>query len=93
MKLNKDRIASLSRRLVDRLTDGGYLALDFERPDLVRTLDRVITDELAVEDRLNEEVERILKAYESEIDKGNIDYRKMFQMTKKQIARDRGIIL
>jgi len=93
LKLNKERIASLSHRLVDHLADGEYLSLNLERPELARILDQVITEELAQEDRLNEEVERILKAYESEIDKGNLDYRKMFQMTKKQIARDRGIIL
>ena len=93
MKLNKERIASLSRHLVGRLIDGQYLKLNQDHDSLVRALDQVVTEEMMVEVRLNEEVERILKAYESEFDKGNVDYRKMFQMTKKQLARDRGIIL
>jgi hypothetical protein len=79
--------------MLDRLVEGQFLSLNLERAALTQILDQVITDELLVEVRLNEEVERILKAYESQIDKGNIDYRKMFQMTKKQLARDRGIIL
>lgn len=95
MRLSKERIESLSKTLVNRLTRGQYIQIQIKRDAIavMDTLKRIITDELVVEDRLNEEVRQILKAYEAQIDKGNLDYRTMFQMTKKQLVKDRGIIL
>jgi hypothetical protein len=48
---------------------------------------------LSVEDRLNAEVRQLLKAYEQQIDQGQVDYQKMFQMVKQKLVRERGIIL
>lgn len=93
MKLSKERIASFSQTLLDRLIQGQYIKPQMDRKVLVAILEQIITDELSVEDRLNEEVRQILSAYEAEIDRGNLDYRKMFLITKKQLAKERGIIL
>ena len=46
-----------------------------------------------VEDRVNDEVREILKKFSSEIEKGRLDYRKVFEMTKKKIVEERGIVL
>ncbi len=93
MKLSKERVASLSRSIIERLIRGRYIELKLDPSAAAAILERITTDELMVEDRLNEEVRQILKAYEAEFDKGKLDYRKMFLMTKKQVAKDRGIIL
>jgi hypothetical protein len=53
----------------------------------------VVTDELSVEDRLNSEVRQLLKAYERQIETGQVDYQKMFAMIKQKLVRERGIIL
>jgi len=52
-----------------------------------------VTEELSIEDRLNAEVRQMLKAYEKDIERGNVDYQKMFTMLKSKLARERGIIL
>jgi hypothetical protein len=50
-------------------------------------------DELQVEDRLNAEIRNLMKAYESEIEKGHVDYQKMFAIIKSKLVRERGLIL
>ena len=60
---------------------------------LVEALDQTVTDELSIEDRLNGEVRQLLKAYEREIEAGQVDYQKMFTMIKQKLVRERGIIL
>jgi hypothetical protein len=45
-------------------------------------------DELMVEDRVNDEVREILKKYTGEIEKGRLDYRRMFELTKKKIVEE-----
>jgi hypothetical protein len=59
----------------------------------VEALDQAVTDELSIEDRLNGEVRQLLKAYEREIEAGQVDYQKMFTMIKQKLVRERGIIL
>jgi hypothetical protein len=53
----------------------------------------VITEELQVEDRLNDQVKELLRAHISELARGEADYYKMFAMVKRKLAEDRGIIL
>ena len=53
----------------------------------------MITDELMVEDRLNEEVREVLIQHASEMERSNVTYTEMFKMVKKKLAREKGIIL
>lgn len=93
MRLARERIAHISKALVRRLTDGGYIQLHMPADELTGRIDQIITEELMVEDRLNKEVAELLKAYEKEIEKGHIDYNAMFTMIKKKLVKEKGIIL
>ena len=42
---------------------------------------------------LGNTVEELLKQYDSEIEKGRLDYRRLFEMTKKKLVQERNIIL
>jgi hypothetical protein len=46
-----------------------------------------------VEDQLNEEVREILASHAEEMRRTNVEYREMFKMIKKKLARERKIIL
>ena len=93
MRLSKERIAHLAESLAQRLTQQKLVALSGSHQALVETLGRTVTEELLVEDKLNDEVRTLMKKYEAEIEKGQVDYQKMFLMVKKQLAKDRGVIL
>jgi hypothetical protein len=64
-----------------------------DRKVFVEQIDHAILEELLVEDRLNAEVRQLLKAYEQDIERGHVDFQKMFTMVKSKLARERGIIL
>jgi hypothetical protein len=93
MRLPKDRVAHLAEALARGLVQAGHVELTGQQRDLVDSLHRTITDELMVEDRLNLEVRELMKKYEREIESGQVDSQKMFLMIKKQLVKDRGIIL
>jgi len=63
------------------------------RDKLEEQVRATITAELQVEDRLNEEVKQLLRAYSHEFAKGEADYHKMFSMVKRKLAQERGLIL
>lgn len=83
----------MSETLAGRLVQEGHVALTGTQKAFIESLDQVVTDELSIEDRLNGEVRQLLKAYEQQIETGQVDYQKMFTMIKQKLVRERGIIL
>ncbi len=92
MRLTSDEVEFLSRKIVKTLVAEGKLEVDSE-PRVMGDIARVITGELSVEDRLNEEVREVLIQHSSEMERSNITYTEMFKMLKKKMAREKGIIL
>lgn len=85
-----DRIvASLARGLLHYR----YMETRGSEEDLRAQLARVIEEDLRLEDRLNEEVKEILAGYEREMDRGNIDYTRLFNLVKNRLVRERNLIL
>lgn len=93
MKLSRERVAALSALLVDKLAAGGMIEPVGERKALAVSLDRVITDELSVEDRINVEAKELMRKYETEIARGHMDEHQVFLMIKKQLVKEKGAIL
>jgi hypothetical protein len=93
MRLRKKLIDYVAQTVATSLLDKELLTLDGSEETLTAEIRRLITEDLLVEDRLNEEVKDILRAHTSEIDRGNIDYARMFAMVKKQLVKERGLIL
>ena len=93
MRLKKERITALAQTLVDQLTEQKAIRLETSKAETISSLEQLITEELMIEDRLDAEVRQILETYRVQIEKGQVDERKMFLMIKKQLAKDRGIIL
>jgi hypothetical protein len=93
MKISKERIQHLASSVLDRLQKAGKLAIDGPKERVVANLHKAITDELSVEDRLNQEVRTLLKQFDAEFEQGKADYQKMFVMVKNKLIRERNLIL
>jgi len=92
MRLTSDEIEYISRKIVKTLSAEGKLEMD-NQARVVEAMGKVITDEMMVEDRLNEEVREVLLQHASEMERSNITYTEMFKMVKKKLAKEKGIIL
>lgn len=93
MRLRREMIQYLAQAIARDLIDKGFVGLVESHEKLEQQVRAVITEELQVEDRLNEEVKQILRAYSHEFSKGEADYHKMFTMVKRKLAQERGLIL
>lgn len=91
MRLRREIIEYLSSRIIDVLSEKELIDIDSDRAGAKLAVVGAISADLAVEDALNNEVKEILDAMGDEME--NIDYRKMFQMVKSKLARERGLIL
>ena len=83
----------MSKRIVDTLYREELVVQDVDPKVLAKEVERIVLEELMVEDRVNDEVRKMLSEHEGQIDRGGYDYRKLFDLTKHKIIRDRGIIV
>lgn len=93
MRIPKSWIPYIANNIIENLIKKDLIELTVTREQLLEEAEKLILDELMIEDRLNEEVREILKKYESEIEKGKLDYRKLFEMTKQKLVKQRNLVL
>jgi hypothetical protein len=90
MLLAREFIAYLSRELVKKLTP---VSIETNNPQAVADIiASVVTEELAVEDRLNEEVREILQQYSDYMRRENVSYQEMFRKIKNTMIAQRKVI-
>jgi hypothetical protein len=92
MKLRRELIDRISYRVAGVLLKEGLVA-GVEEPDLAGRVARAVTDDLMVEDRLNEEVRELLRQHMDKIDRANVEYHEMFKTLKAKLVRERKLIL
>ena len=93
MRLKKELIERISKKMVRSLIDNNYIIWD-ERPEkLEAIIEEIITEDLMVEDRLNEEVKMLLESRTKDYERDMMDYGRVFQMVKSKLVRERGLIL
>lgn len=92
MRLTRNQIEFIAYRITKELLERGHIQVDHPSK-MVQTLIGLMTEELLVEDRLNDEVREILTEHSEEMRRTNVEYREMFKMIKKKLARERKIIL
>src|SRR5438552_12711326 len=90
MLLGREFVAYLSRHLVQRMTPQVI-----ETADLASASDfiaQVISEELAVEDRLNDEVRDLLSQYSEYMRREGVSYQEMFRRIKNTLISQRKVI-
>jgi hypothetical protein len=93
MRLRREMIQYLAQALARDLSDKGCIQMLGDREKVEELLREVVTEDLQVEDRLNDEVKTLLRAFSNEFTRGEADYHKMFTMVKRKLAQERGLIL
>lgn len=83
----------MAQRIIETLIAESLIEQDVDRAKLAQEMELIIAEELSVEDRLNDEVRQILRVHETEIERGRLDYRKLFELTKQKLVKERNLIL
>jgi hypothetical protein len=90
MLLAREFVSYLSRQIVRKITPH---VLETPNPQAVaEIIDHIITEELTIEDRLNEEVRDILGQYSDYMRREGVSYQEMFRRTKNQLIAQRKVI-
>lgn len=93
MRVPRAWVTIMAKEVAAALTTKGLVVPLIAGEDFLLRLEEIILNELMAEDRLNEEVRQLLKSYETEIERGRLDYRDLFEMTKRKLLKERNIVL
>ncbi len=92
MRVPREYVTYMAKQVLKRLTDRGLI--QFEQPDYVKeVVTQVMLEELSVEDHINEEVRKILEEYDQQMKQMGVSYEEMFKKVKRQLVRDRNVVL
>lgn len=86
MLFSKDYVGYLAREVSKKLVEGEFI----ETPEPAAVTERINTallDELALEDRINDEVRIILDTYSDEMRRSGANYQEMFKKVKNELVR------
>ena len=86
MLFSKDYVGYLAREVTKKLIEGEFI----ETPDRAAVTERVnaaMVEELALEDRINDEVRIILDTYSDEMRRSGANYQEMFKKVKNELVR------
>ena len=93
MRLPKEMIKHIADAIAANLENKALVEYEVPRQDIAEKIAAVITADMMAEEALNKDVEKLLSAHADEIARENMDYRKVFDMTKQKLAKERGIVM
>ncbi len=93
MRIPKSWVLLLAKKIADNIVAKGLVKPTVKLEKLLLETEELLLNELTVEDKVNEEVRELLKKYAPEIEKGHLDYRKLFELTKQKLVKERNLIL
>lgn len=92
MHLPREYVAYMAKQLLKRLTTQELI--QYDQPEYVtEVITQVMLDELGVEDRINDEVRKILEQHGDQMKTLGATYEDAFKVIKKQIVRERKVVL
>jgi hypothetical protein len=86
MLLSKEYVGYLAREVTKKLLAGEFIETA-NVPAVAERVNSSMFDELALEDRINDEVRVILEAYAEEMRKSGANYQEMFRKVKSELVR------
>ena len=92
MRMRPEQVEIIAHEVVRRLDGSG--AVRFADQEATKEMVvRIVTEDLQIEDRLNDEVREILRGLAEQMNSQNIQYHDMFKLVKSKLVRERKLIL
>lgn len=93
MRIPKPWVPIMAKKIVENLVAKEMITSKIPVEKLIEQAAAIILEELMLEDRLNNEVRELLKKHETDIERNRMDYRKLFELTKQKLVKERNLVL
>lgn len=92
MRLKEFQVKQICQKVLLTLRSKQLIVLKKNESEVLAKMEQIFLADLKVEDDLNREAEKILAQYEATMG-DKIDRHKMLQMIKKQLIKDRNLVI
>jgi len=92
MRISQKFVESIISELVRELLQGKMIETE-NYMILQEKLTSVMADDLMVENRLDDEIRKIMEQHSDMIRSSNVEYHEMFKTIKKKLTKERKLIL
>lgn len=95
MRLTREQVEKIATAVVAGLKDKGLITFKSGEHAVIEKIHHVVLENLRAEDDLDREVEEILKTHveKGAVNAGKVDYRRIFNMVKAKLAKERGVVI
>ena len=87
MRLSEERVEFISEQIEKELRDKKMIAYYNRKRRLKSIIARVIILDLAMEDKIDKEVEKIIRSIKRDIPEGSAEWNSIFQQKKEELAK------
>ena len=92
MRLKEAQVKHVCQNVLQHLRSKHLITLKNSESEVLTKMEEIFIRDLKVEDQINLEAEKLLAQYERQMG-ANVDRQKMFQMIKKQLIKDKNVIV
>ena len=92
MRLKEFQIKQICQKVLLTLRSKQLIILKKSEAEVLAKMEAICIHDLKVEDDINREAEKLLEKYTAQMG-DKIDRQKMFQMIKKQLIKDKNVII
>src|SRR4030065_2668779 len=89
MRLSKEQVEKISKIILDNLRTKELIVFKVKEEVVLTRAVEIFLKDLKAEDELDRGVEEIIKGHAKEIEAGRMDYRKMFNLIKAKLVKER----
>ena len=93
MRLSEERVHHVAKVMAQQMIEKGLIQSSYGETKVAQVVARAMLKELAMEDKIEDEVRRLLSHYSRQIDEGSAEWEVLFQKTKEELAQKRGYVL
>jgi len=93
VRLSEERIEIIAARIVNRLLDEELVDITLSERAFEDVLETWITNDLLIEDQINEEAAARVESYQRKITHGSSEWEILIDKAKDELARARGYVI
>jgi len=93
LKIPEKIIDRICRKILEQLKDKKLLQMKASENKVLQRMIQAFKDDLGKEATLDVEVRKIMEQYRPAIDRGEVDEHKMFRMIRKQLIKEKKLVI
>lgn len=93
MKIKEEQLQKLAELIYEKLAKDKLITILSDRQTIVDKAAGILIADAKKEQEINDEAEAMMDKFKKQVESGEVDYQKMFQMIKKQLIKDKNFII